>query len=116
MSQILMSLDVKLQRFHQWFDSRDDDLKTIQENEKPKPEKLREQNKKATQGSRKKWTPKQKFDFIREYDCLREEDSSLTQKQFCDSRSHLNENTFGKWLKPMERKKIEIDFRKMFGQ
>ena len=71
-------LGVKLRRFHQWFDSHDDDLKTIQENVKPKPEKLREQNKMATQGSRKKWTPKQKLDFIREYDRLREEHSSLT--------------------------------------
>ena len=46
-------LGVKLRRFHQWFDSHDDDLKTIQEIEKPKPEKPREQNKVVTQGSRK---------------------------------------------------------------
>ena len=71
-------LGVKLRRFHQWFDSHDDDLKTIQEIEKPKPEKPREQNKVVTQGSRKKWTPKQKLDFIREYHRLREEHSSLT--------------------------------------
>ena len=83
-------LGVKLRRFHQWFDSHDADLKKIKENKKPKPEKPREQNKVVTQGSRKKWTPKQKLDFIREYDRLREEDSSLTQKQFCDSRSHSN--------------------------
>ena len=105
------SLGVKLRRFQQWFACYDNDVKKIRVNAEPKPEKLRHQNKVVTQGARTRFTPRQKLDFITEFERLKQEEPALTQSAFCSTRTHLKESTFSKWFKPMERKRIEIDAR-----
>ena len=105
------SLGVKLRIFHQWFREYEDDLQKIAKNAKPKPKKPRHQKKVVCQAERKRWTATQKLDFLREWDRMRAENPSLTQKEFCELRPKLNKGTFSKMLPPMSRKRIGIDAR-----
>ena len=105
------SLGVKLRRFHQWFREYEDDLQKIAKKAKPKPKKPRHQNKVVCQAARERWTVTQKLDFLREWDKMRAENPSLTQKEFCELRPKLNKGNFSKMLTPMARKRIEINAR-----
>ena len=105
------SLGVILRRFHQWFLEYEDDLQKIAKKAKPKPKKLQHQNKVVCQAVRERWTVTQKLDFLREWDRMRAENPSLTQKEFCEFRPKLNKGNFSKMLTPMARKRIEINAR-----
>ena len=80
------SLGVKLRRFHQWFREYEDDLQKIVKKAEPKPKKSRHQNKVVCQAEWTRWTATQKMDFISEWDRMRAENPSLTQKEFCEIR------------------------------
>ena len=101
-------LGVSLRRFQEWFQEYEEDLIKAK---KPKVKKQRKQNKKVFQGERARITPQQKLDLIAQFDEAKEADSSLTIKAWCESRKNIHEKTFGRWLRPMERKRIEIDAR-----
>ena len=73
--------------------------------------KERRQNKVEFQAERTRLTSQQKLALISQYDKAKAADASLSIKEFCESKRNLNEKTFTPWLRPMERKRIEIDAR-----
>ena len=97
---------VKLRSFQSWFHQYDDDLAKIR---RPKSEKKRHQNKVEFQAARTRLTVKQKLPLIAQYEAAKEADDSHTIKSFCDSKPNLKEKTFTPWLRPIEKKRIEID-------
>ena len=62
-------------------------MKQIKIKAEPQPVKRRYQNKVVTQGDRVRFTPKQKLDFITEFERLKKEEPSLTQSAFCGTQS-----------------------------
>ena len=57
-------------------------MKEILVKGEPKPEKRQYQNKVATQGVRTRFTPRQKLNFITEFQRFKQEEPALTQSAF----------------------------------
>ena len=104
-------LGVKLRRFQAWFSDYQSDSVKVESNRKLKVKPERKQNKVVFQAARVRFTVEQKWDLIQQYDKAKAANGALTIKEFCSTKRTLHHKTFTPWLRPMERKRIEIDVR-----